>query len=525
MALVETFLGLIVVLGVVALLAPRMRVPLSVILVAAGVIIALVPGLPTLELDPGIVFFLFVPPIIYYAAFFSPWRDLRENVRPIALLASALVLTTMVSVAVVAHRILPGFSWPLAFVLGAIVSPSDAVAVVDILKDLRLPRRLVSILKGESLLNDPVAIISYRMSVAAVVAGTFSLWQAGVAFLFVAAGGILVGLVLGWTAAWLRTHLNNPAIETTASILTPYAAFLVAEKLGVSGVLCVLIVGIYLGLQPRLASSVARLQLTAAWGTLLFVMNGLVFLLMGMQIPPVVGRLAGHSFVNLAWAAVVICLTVIGVRFAWVFANICYSCAMARRRDFPWGEVVVTAWTGMRGLDSLITALALPLFVKSGAPFPERDRILFITACVILGTLLLQGLTLPALVRRLGVSDVGQEDREEAEARYLAAQAALKRIQEEMDHDPGLSAEGSVEQLRSRYEARLPRYAAKMRGGRDERSETRVDAYHRLLNAAIDAERQTILMLRDQGRISNDVMHRIERDLDLEEARHAEEKT
>jgi len=286
----------------------------------------------------------------------------------------------------------------------------------------------------------------------------------------------------------------------------------------------VLIVGIYLGLQPRLASSVARLQLTAAWGTLLFIMNGLVFLLLGMQIPPLVGRLAGHSFVNLAGEAAIICLTVIGVRFVGVFANVCYSCVMARRRDFPWGEVVVTAWTGMRGLDSLITALALPYFVKSGAPFPERDRILFVTACVILATLLLQGLTMPLLVRRLGVTDVGQEDREEAEARYLAAQAALTRIQEEMDRDPGLSELVSVAQLRSRYEERLPRYAAKMHGGRDERSEARVNAYHHLLNVAIDAERQTILMLRDQGRISNDVMHHIERDLDLEEARHTGEK-
>ncbi|MNK54052.1 Sodium, potassium, lithium and rubidium/H(+) antiporter [compost metagenome] len=523
MTVVETFLGLIVVLGVLALLAPRIRVPLSVILVAAGAIIALVPGLPTIILDPEIVFLMFVPPIIYYAAFFSPWRDLRENLRPITLLASALVLTTMVCVAFVAHHLMPGFSWPLAFVPGAIVSPSDAVAVVDILKDLRLPRRLLGILKGESLLNDPTAFISYRMAVAAVVAGTFSLWQAGVAFLYVAVGGILVGLLLGRALVWLRTRLNNPAIETTTSMLTPYAAFLAAEKLGVSGVLCVLIVGLYLGLQPRLASSVARLQLTAAWGTLLFILNGLVFLLMGMQIPPVMRRLGDHSFVNLAWEAAVICLTVIGVRFVWVFANICYSCAMARRRDFPWGELVVTAWTGMRGLDSLVTALALPLVVASGEPFPQRDRILFVTACVIVATLLLQGLTMPALVRRLGVSDVGQEDREEAEGRYLAAQAALMRIQEEMDHDPSLAEVGAVEQLRSRYEARLPRYAAKMRGGRDERSETQVDAYHRLLNAAIDAERQTILMLRDQGRISNDVMHRIERDLDLEEARHTGE--
>jgi len=509
MAVLETLLGLVTVLGVLALLAPRMRAPLSVILVVAGAVIGLVPGLPKLDLDPDVIFFLFVPPIVYYSAFFSSWQDVKENVRPIAGLAIALVLTTMGVVALVAHRLLPGFSWSLAFVLGAILAPSDAVAVFSILNDLSLPRRLTSILKGESLLNDPTALVSYRMAVAAVVVGSFSPWQAGWRFLAVSAGGILVGWVLGRIFFWIRTHLNNPSIEATASFLTPYAAYLAAETVGASGVLSVLVVGLYLGLQPRLASSVARLQVTGAWQILLFVMNGLVFLLLGMQIPTVVGRLAGYSFVTLVWQAGLIGLTVVGVRLVFVFANICYRCALARRLDFPWGEVAVTSWTGMRGLESLVTALALPLLIRSGAPFPQRDTILFLTACVILATLSLQGLTLPALVRRLGVVDKGQAAREEAEARYLAAQAALERLQQETETDPSLATARPVERLRARYEDRLPRYAARMRGGTDERSETRVEAYHHLMRAALDAERQTIVMLRDQGRISNDVMHRI----------------
>jgi Na+/H+ antiporter len=503
-------------------LAHRIAVPYPILLVLGGLVLGFVPGLPAVELSPELVLLVFLPPLLYEAAFFSSPRDLRADLRPISLLAIGLVLVTMGAVAATAHAVVDGLSWPAAIALGAIVSPTDPLAATSIARRLGVSRRLVTLLEGESLLNDATALVAYRLAVAAAVAGTFSVWQAGLRFLVAAVGGVAVGLVVGWVIAGIRRRLDDPPVEIVVSVVTGYAAFLPAEQLQVSGVLATVTAGLYIGWHaPTLASASTRLLGFSFWNVLSYLLNAVLFILVGLQLRPILSELPGPAAAAIGIGAL-ICLVVIAVRIAWEFTVPYVIRALDRRpsqreRRVGARERLVLGWSGMRGAVSLAAALALPFQAAGGQPFPHRELIIFVTFCVIFATLVLQGLTLPPLIRRLRVGADGVEAEEELRGRLAATDAALQRL-EELAGEPWTRAD-TVQRLRSFYQFR--RRLLKARAGiyEDRGYEERSQAYQRLVRELLEAQRGAIVRLRNQGVISNDVMHRIEHDLDLEDTR------
>jgi monovalent cation/hydrogen antiporter len=533
---IEAILILLVAVAALATLANRIKVPYPILLVLGGLVLGFVPGLPRVELEPDLVFLLFLPPLLYVSAIFTSWRDFRADLRPISLLAVGLVLMTTCVVAVVAHWAI-GLPWAVAFALGAIVSPTDHISAAAIAQRLGLPRRIVTILEGESLVNDATGIVAYRIAMAAAVTGAFSLWEAGLQFVIGAAGGIVVGLAVGWFVIWARRHVSEePSVQNTISLLTPFVAYLLAEEpsqwaweqLGLpgefafSGVLSVVAAGLYLGRRgPYVISPETRLQGYAFWELVTFLLNGLIFSLIGLQLGGIVEGLSGYSAATLVLYAGLISLTVILVRILWVFPATYVprwaSRSLREREPSPSPRAVtVIAWTGMRGVISLAAALALPLSTESGAPFPERDLILFLTFCVILATLVVQGLSLPALIRGLGLEDDGSREREEIKGRIRVAETALARIEELVVED--WVREDTAERVRGLYNYRRNRFSARF-GGDEDGTEEHSAAYQRLLREVLRAQRRTLLELRNEGAIGDEAMHSIERDLDLEESR------
>jgi monovalent cation/hydrogen antiporter len=538
---IEAILVLLAGVAALATLASRVKVPYPILLVLGGLVLGfvsvLVPGLPRIELEPDVVFLLFLPPLLYVSAIFTSWRDFRANLRPISLLAVGLVLMTTCVVAAVAHWAV-GLPWGAAFVLGAIVSPTDAIAATAVAQRLGVPRRIITILEGESLVNDATGIVAYRIAVAAVVTGAFSLWEAGLQFVVGAAGGIAVGLAVGWFVIWARRHVSEePNVQNTISLLTPFAAYLPAEELPpylwhevlglpgelhLSGVLAVVAAGIYLGRRgPYVISPEVRLQGYAFWELVTFLLNGLIFALIGLQLPGIIERLSDYPVATLVFYGGLISLTVVLVRFLWVFPATYVprwvSRSLRGRDPSPSPRAVtVIAWTGMRGVISLAAALALPLTTNTGAPFPRRDLILFLTFCVILATLVVQGLSLPALIRALGLEDDGSQEREEIQGRIGVAEAALARLEELANED--WVREDTADRVRGIYNYRRSRFSARFDGD-EEGLEERSVAYQRLTRELLRAQRKELIRLRNEGEISDEVMHRIEHDLDLEETR------
>ena len=519
-----------------ATLATRLKVPYPILLVLGGSVLGFVPQLPRVELDPELVFLLFLPPLLYVSALFTSWRDFRANVRPISLLAIGLVLMTTFVVAAVVHAAI-GMPWAAAFVLGAIISPTDAIAATTVAQRLGVPRRIVTILEGESLVNDATGIVAYRIAVAAVFTGAFSIWGAGSQFVVGAAGGVAIGLAVGWLVIWTRRHLSDePSIQNTVSLLTPFVAYLVAEELPpylwhslhlpgelhLSSVLAVVTTGLYLGRKgTSVISSGARLQGYATWELITYLLNGLIFVLIGLQLRNVVQGLDKYTTGELVSYAVLVSLTVILVRMLWVFPAT-YAPRWASRwiREHdpspPWRSVSVIAWTGMRGVISLAAALALPLQTASGAQIVWRDLIIFLTFCVILATLVVQGLSLPLLIRALGLEDDHIGEKEETHGRIRVAEAALERLEELVDEE--WVREDTAGRVRGLYNYRRNRFASRFDGDPDG-VEERSSAYQHLMIELLVAQRRTLIRMRDEGKIGDEVMHRIERDLDLEESR------
>ena len=505
-------------------IARWLSVPYPIPLVLGGLALGLVPGMPEIELDPDLVLVVFLPPLLYSAAFFSDLRTLRTSIRPLSLAAIGLVLLTMAVVAVLGHEVI-GLSWPIAFALGAIVSPTDPAAATAIMRRLAAPRRIVNIVEGESLVNDASALVAYRIAVAAAVGGSFSALDAGLEFLGAAAGGIAIGLAVGFVVGEIRRRLDDTPTELTISLLTAYAAFIPADELGLSGVLASVTTGIYLGwIAPEIASPQTRLQGFAVWEILVFLLNATLFILIGLQLPVITDGLDAYSTGELVGYSALVCGAVIASRFAFMFTVPYLIRALDRRpeqraRRTRARERVVTSWSGMRGAVSLAAALALPLETDAGAPLPDRDLVLFITFALILVTVVGQGLTLPALIRRLGVQEDGaEEEAEEARARYEAARAALDRLEELAGED--WTRDDTVDRARRLYRFRQRR--VKVRVGKiedDDGLEERSIAYQRLMRELYIAQRRAVVQLRNSGDISNDVMHRIERELDLEDTR------
>jgi Na+/H+ antiporter len=512
--------GLLTAGAALLALAELVRIPYPILLVLGGLTVGFVPGMPDIELSPDLVLVAILPPLLYGSAFFTSLRELRANIRPIGLLAVGLVLTTMLAVAVVAHALIPGLDWATAFVLGAIVSPTDPTAATSIAQRLGLPRRLIALIEGESLVNDGTALVAYRVAVVAVVSGSFSLVGASGRFVFNVAGGIAVGLAVGYLIRQVRRRLDNPPVEITISILSGYFAYLPAQAAGVSGILAAVTVGIYMGWHtPELTSPQTRLQGFAVWEIIFFVLNALLFGLVGLQLPAIIDSLSGISTGTLIRYAVIVTVVVMAARFAWVFAAASTSRLLpgGRGAPSPWRSSTVLAWSGMRGAVSLAAALALPLTTDAEAPFPDRDLLVFLTFSVILGTLVVQGLTLPALIRALNLEDDGLAEKEDAKARIHAADAALERLEELLEEE--WVREDTAERLRGLYSFRRDRFMSRFDVEGDGGIEDRSADYQRLRHELLEAERRAVIALQRSGRIDDGVARRVVRDLDLEDAR------
>src|SRR3954447_4623307 len=515
--------GLLFSVAVLVTAARVLAVPYPIFLVLGGLAIAWIPGIPPLELEPDLVLLIFLPPLLYSASFFTSLRDLRQNIKPISMLSIGLVLPAALAVAVVAHAVIDGMSWPAAFVLGAIVSPTDPVAATSIAARVGAPRRIVTIVEGESLVNDSTALIAYKFAMAAVLTGSFSLMHAVGEFFLDASCGIAIGIGVGFVIASLRRKIEDAPTEIAISLCTPYFAYLPAEALGVSAVLAAVTSGIWMGWRsPQLISPSSRIQAYAVWEVLVFILNGLLFVLVGLQLPSVLHAISDEDTGKLVLWASAISATVIFGRILWVFVITHLQRRVSRRireRDPvpPWQSIFMVAWCGMRGAVSLAAALALPLTTDSGAAFPQRDLIIFLTYSVILSTLLVQGLTLEMLIERLQIHDDGSTEARENKARIKAAKAAIERIDELIGED--WVRDESAERMKRLYEFRIRRFKARFDDEDDGSIEDGSQAYQRLRHEVLEAERQKVVSLRNDGHISDEIMHRIERDIDLEDVR------
>jgi len=522
---VEIFVGILLAVAMLALVARRLHIPYPILFVIGGLLLGVIPGVPRVQLNPELVFVFFLPPLLYPAAVFTSWRDFRNDLRTISLLAVGLVLLTTVVIAWIAHRFM-GIPLAAGFVLGAIISPPDAIAATAIAERFRVPRRIVSILEGESLVNDATALVTYRFAIMAVVTGAFSLSDAGLRFLIAAFGGIAVGLIVGWLAERFHRHVEDAPIEITVSLLTPFAAYLPADRLGLSGVLSVVTAGLYFGWRlPEITDYKTRLDARPVWDIVEFILNGLVFILIGLQLPSALHVAEGNNIPpsRLVFYALIISLAVVVVRIIWVFVMAYlprWIFKSLRRRDpYPsWRHVAVVAWTGMRGVVSLAAALALPLKKADGSPFPGRDLIIFLSFIVILATLVVQGLSLPPLIRLLKIEDDDSLEKEEREARLSANKAALTRLSQVAEHDP--SKAEALRRLRIEYEDRIRQLEASPEADRHDHQLHLFSAeYERLSREGLKQERHTILQLRNKSVISDEVLRRIQNDIDLAEAR------
>jgi monovalent cation/hydrogen antiporter len=423
-------------------LCDRLKLPSAILLVAVGLTLGLIPSMPSFILDPDVVFLLFLPPVLYDAASHTSWRDFKSEIRPISTLAVALVFFTTMSVAIAAYYLIPGFTWPMAFVLGAIISPPDAVAATGITKGLGLNKRVVTILQGESLVNDASALIAYRFAIAAMSTGAFLLWEAGLNFIILVAGGISAGVLIGYLFIVIHKRiLNNSIISTSLTILTPFVSYLAAELVHTSGVLAVVSTGLMISWRaPEIFSYHTRIRNRAVWDTAIFLLNGFIFILIGLQLPLIFQDLGAYSKMELISYGLLISGVTILVRILWVFSG-AYSPLGKKLDSNPespygddWKNVLIVAWTGTRGVVSLATALALPLTLLDGSAFPQRSLILFLSFVVIFMTLVVQGLSLPLLIRLLGVSAHPDHDAvdKERELRLLLANSALNFIDTEL---------------------------------------------------------------------------------------------
>jgi monovalent cation/hydrogen antiporter len=509
---IELVLLLLVLVTALTIVARRLAVPYPIVMVLGGLLLSAVPALPEFELPPDLVFFVFLPPLLFAGGYFTSIREFKANLRPIVTLAFGLVIFTAAVVAVVAYALVPSLGWAGAFALGAIVSPPDAVAATAIFQRVGVPQRIVTILEGESLVNDATALVLYRFAVAAVAAGTFSLIDAGASFVLVLSGGIAVGLVVGMAGEWLLANIRDTAIAVTITLLAPYAAYLGAESIGVSGVLATVVGGLLARRATRGSSSDVRVVATGAWQMLLFLLNGLVFMLIGLQLPSVLRGLTADLW-HVAAVTAAVALAVIIARIVWVYpASYLGRVIPAVRRadpNPPWQAVFVVGWSGLRGVVSLAAALALP------ANFPERDLILFLTFAVILVTLVGQGLTLPLMIKKLGVVSSDEAAHDEAHARALTTEAALRRLEELRGQWPGHIE--LMDQLRDRYAHRARHDEQHHEDGGA--AEQELLEHGLIRREVIDAERQAAHDLHDRGVITEQVLRRIERDLDLEDLR------
>lgn len=525
---------IITILLVLSAFASKIKLPYPILLLAVGVVLGLLPFVPHLQLDPEIVFLIFLPPLLYDASVKTSWLDFKKEIRPITTLAITLVFCTTIAVAVAAHYFIPGFSWPLAFVLGAIVSPPDAVAATSITKGMGLNRRVITIIEGESLLNDASALIAYRYAVAAVLSGSFVFWKAGLGFLLVSAGGVAAGLAVGYIMVFAHKKItDNPIVETTLSLLTPFIAYIIAEGFHASGILAVVSAGFFISWHSReVLTFQTRLQTNVVWNTVIFLLNGLVFIFMGLQIPEVIGRFKEHGIGHMLVYGLLISVVTILIRIIWVFAG-AYHQIFSRRKakaineeseDEPifWKNVLLVAWTGTRGVVSLATALALPLTLSNNVAFPQRDHILFFTFMVILITLVVQGSTLPLLVRTLGIkTEEHLQKKEDKDLQLTLTKNILYFIQNDF---PINTDDKVMEQIRKTYQFNhsILSQNKKRQPFNNPVNASQLNFISQMLAAQIEIiqfQRNLLIKFQKEGTFNEETITTTERELDIEELR------
>ncbi len=515
-------------------IANKRKLPYPILLVAAGLIIGFVPKLPDLALDPDIIFVIILPSLLYDAASKTSWHEFRTSIRPISALAITLVFFTTVAVAITAHYLIPGFSWPLAFVLGAVVSPPDAVATSGIIKGLGLNKKVITILEGESLLNDASALIAYRYAVTAVTTGTFIFWKAGLQFLMVAGAGILIGIIVGYLFVLAHKKIeNNPVVETSLTLLAPFVSYLAAEQFHMSGVLAVVSTGLVISWRsPEVFSYQARMRTRVVWDTLIFLLHGFVFMLIGLQLPSIINDIGNYPFLQILSYGLLISLVAIVIRIIWVFAGAYWQNYFQKKKkaaddlagnenqDNTWKNVLVVAWTGTRGVISLAAALALPLVLEDGTVFPKRHSIIFLAFVVIFVTLVIQGLSLPLLIRWLRIKPQDNTVAEEKELQLYLATSTLYFIEHELPAPLNLKIQ---EQLQKKYELQILTLSKEIRRQKKEnRNDEQVQALppDALLNAQLEIgkfQRALLLKLHKEGEFSDAVIRQVEREMDINE--------
>ncbi len=505
-------------------LANWLEIPYPIPLVLGGLVLALIPGIPDVRLNPDLVLLVFLPPLLYSSAFFADLRSFRADARVIVLNAFGMTLATAAVVGVIAHQLID-LPWAMSFALGAIVSPTDPAAATAIMRRVGAPRRLVNILEGESLINDATALVAFKVAVAVAIGESVSTGHTLLTLLGDVAGGVAIGLAVGWAIAEVRKRVDDVNTELTISLFSAYGAFVPADQLGVSGVLAVVACGMVLGFRaPEIATPESRMQGFAMWSILTFLLNATLFILIGLQLPVIVNGLGSLSTGEVVGYAAAVCAAVIAMRFIWVNVMTVLIRTLDRResqraRRGTWQIRVVSSWAGMRGAVSLAAALALPVHTNGGAPLPGRALIQFITFSLILLTVVGQGLTLPWLIRRLGVIEDGsEEENEEIKARLVIARAAIERVDELESED--WTRDGTIERVRRLYEFRRRRF--KIRAGKIEDEDGLEEgslAYQRLMHEVYAVQRRELVRLRNERAISAEVMRRVERELDLEESR------
>jgi CPA1 family monovalent cation:H+ antiporter len=500
--------------------ANRIHVPYPIVLVLAGIGIGFVFDWPALDLEPNLVLAIVLPAVLYPAAIDTSWRDFRLSLRPILLLAIGLVATTTLAVGIAFKWLVPEAPWAVAFALGAIVSPPDAVAATAVLRRFRLPRRIVSLLEGESLVNDATGLVLYRFAVAAVMTGAFSGWALVGEFGLIAAGGIVLGIAMGWVTSKLQERLDDPMLELAMSLTTPFATYWLCELLHVSGVLGVVAVGLYRSQWGHLRiSPLARLNIRGFWRAVVFVVNCLVFVLIGIQLPVITETLLNQQALpwqNVAGLVAVLSAVAIGVRFLWIFTatyGVRLLLPSLRRRDPASARVsTLVSWSGMRGVVSLAAALAIPVTLPGGEPFPQRDLVILIAFGIVLVTLVGQGLTLPALIKALHLKPDTTELTELELAREAMQRAAIQAVNK-LVAEHGMPAHEAVS-VKHFFDSQL--------SGRST-SAVSIDSETRLWLGAAAAQRDALIKLWRNDEIGDDVLTRLEREIDLAEARLARE--
>lgn len=529
---------IMVILIALSAVADKIKLPYPILLVGVGLVIGFTPQLPNLTLNPEIIFLIFLPPLLYDAAFKTSWHEFKTAIRPISTLAISLVFFTTFSVAAAAHYLIPGFSWPLAFVLGAIVSPPDAVAATGITKGLGLNKKVITILEGESLLNDASALIAYRYAVAAVTTGVFVFWKAGLEFLLVAGGGIFAGVVIGYIFIQIHKKItHNVVVETSLTLLAPYIAYLSAEKLHVSGVLSVVCAGLMLTWRaPEIFSYQTRMRTGVVWDTIIFLLNGVVFILIGLQLPDIMNEIKGYSIMNLLGYGLLISLVTIIVRIIWVIFGVYSQKIFSFKNKSPlitdgesktedeiqWKNVLIVAWTGTRGVVSLATALALPLTLNNGSVFPFRNIILFLAFMVIFVTLVVQGLTLPLLIKILGVEKKKTFHKEDKELELTLAYQVVDFVEKSF---PVALEPKLQEQVIKKYHFTIQKLnkeiehiEAKKKPAKNQLTNSVVQLLLVQLEI-VNFQRELLLKFHKEGSFSDDAIRYSERELDIEELR------